>query len=156
MFEYDCLDFDNVDDVFDFAIEKEKEAYDFYRKWAKKIEKPALREVFEEFAEQEAGHIKLFHDLKSGHTKEKPDRKVVDLHLADYLVEVIPSPDMDYREAVRVAIQREKAAVQLYSEFAKATGSPKIAATLEIILQEELKHKNRLETLFDDAFNREN
>ncbi len=156
MFEYDCLDFDNVDDVFDFAIEKEKEAYDFYRKWAKKMDKPAMKEVFEEFAEQEAGHIKLFHDLKSGHTKEKPEKKAVDLHLTDYLVEVIPSENMDYREAVRVAIQREQAAIQLYSEFARATNSPKIAATLEILVQEELRHKNRLETIFDDAFYPEN
>ncbi|MBU8922586.1 MAG: ferritin family protein [Bacteroidales bacterium] len=150
------LDFNNVDEVFDYAIEKEKEARDFYLEWAGKIEKPAIQKVFTEFAAQEEGHMKLFTSMKEGHAETRPETKAVDLHLTDYLIEAEPTENMGYREALRVAIQREQAAMDLYSAFAKATKSPEIASTMETLVAEETKHKNRLESIYDDDFYPEN
>ena len=117
------LDFNNVDEVFDYAIGKEIEARDFYLEWAGKIEKPAIQKVFTEFAEQEEGHIKLFTSMKEGHAETRPEIKAVDLHLTDYLIAAEPTGNMGYREALKVAIQREQEAMDLYSAFAKATKS---------------------------------
>ena len=150
------LDFSNVDEVFDYAIGKEKEAHDFYMEWAGRLEKPAMREVFEELAAQEEGHMRLFTSMKKGHVESRPEVKAVDLHLTDYIVEAAPSKDMGYREAIRVAIQREQAAIELYTEFGKATSSQEISKTLDTLVAEETKHKNRLEKIYDDEFYPEN
>ena len=150
------LDFNNVDEVLDYAIEKEKEARDFYLAWAEKIDKPAIRKVFTEFATQEEEHMNLFTSMKEGHAEKRPEAKAIDLHLADYLIEAEPAEDMGYREALRIAIQREQAAMDLYGAFAKATKSPEIASTMETLVAEETKHKNRLESIYDDDFYPEN
>ena len=45
-----------IDEVLDFAIESEEGAVQFYTRLAERAEKPWMREVFEGFAREEAGH----------------------------------------------------------------------------------------------------
>ena len=47
---------DWINDVLKFAIEKEIEAQQFYLELAKRMDNPAMREVFEGYAKEEAGH----------------------------------------------------------------------------------------------------
>ncbi len=156
MNEKNSLNFGNLDEIFDFAIEKEKEAWEFYTEWADKADKKAMKEAFEEFALEEKKHVKLFEDLKAGHSVDVPEKKEIDFKVTNYFIEVTPYENMSYEDALRLAIQREKAAIELYTEFASHSPSPEITSVLELLINEETKHKVILETLYEEHYLPEN
>ena len=70
---------------------------------------------------------------------------------SDYMVDVTYEKGMHYTEILRLAMKREEAALQLYNELAvKAADKPEFIQVFKILSQEEAKHKNILETIYDD------
>jgi rubrerythrin len=76
--------------------------------------------------------------------------KVMDLKIADYVMDVEPSSDLDYQDALILAMKEEKAAFRLYSDLAAATDDEALRVTLLALAQEEAKHKLRFEIEYDD------
>jgi rubrerythrin len=142
--------FDSVDDILDFAIGKEEEAAQLYTSLARQTEKSWMRQVFEEFAGEERGHKAKLLAVKQDKLLLPAAEKVMDLKLADYLMDVEPSPDLDYQEALVLAMKEEKAAFKLYSDLAGATDDDTLRATLLALAQEEAKHKLRFEIEYDE------
>jgi len=138
--------FKSVNEVLAYAIEKEEEAHQFYLEWAGKLSNPGLAEVFRTFAAEELKHKEKLERVKSGSTFKPAARPVTDLKIVDYLVDLTPTPEMDYQEALILAMKREKAAFKLYSDMAAMAGDDDLRATFTALAQEEAKHKLRLET----------
>ena len=149
------LEFESVDAAIEFAIGKEQEAYDFYIEWSKKLEHDAIQQVFREFAVEELRHRDMLTDVKEGKRELKTDKKVHDLKITDYFTEVKPSEDLSYQDALQLAIQRERGSIELYGYLADASGEPELEKLFSSLVQEETKHKMRLETIYDDNFLKE-
>ncbi len=143
-------EFKSLEEILDFAIEKEREAAEFYRYWADKVSDKTLKQVFLRFAEEEEKHERKIREAKEGKAILKPRGEVKDLGISDLLTEIKPREDMDYQEALRVAMQREKAAFKLYTELAEMTEDENARALFLILAQEEANHKLRLETIYDE------
>lgn len=143
-------EFSSVDDILDFAINKEEEAFQFYTNLADQAERPNMRQVFEELSNEELGHKEKLLAIKEGKLLMTAEQKVMDLKLADYLVDVEPSPKLDYQEAFILAMKREKASFKLYTDLAETTDNDDLRKTLLIFAQEEAKHKLRLEIEYDE------
>ena len=75
---------------------------------------------------------------------------IQDMKLADYMVEVEPSPEMDYQAALVIAMKQEKAAFRLYSDLAAKSADPGLKELLLELAQEEAKHKLRFEVEYDE------
>ncbi|MGQ9572264.1 MAG: ferritin family protein [Dehalococcoidia bacterium] len=142
--------FASVDEILDFAIGKEEEAAQLYTSLARQTRKPWMRQVFEEFASEEAGHKQKLLAIKEGKLLLPAAEKVMDLKIGDYLKDVEPSLDLDYQEALIFAMKEEKAAFKLYSDLAAATDDEALRATLLALAQEEAKHKLRFEIEYDE------
>ena len=149
-------DFNSVDEILEFAIEKEQEAVDFYTQWAGKVENRAVGEVFEEFVETEKAHKALLLDIKSGKKINASPKEIPDLSISDYLVESNPTEDMDYQTALMIAMQRETAASKLYSNLATKVTDESVKDLLQSLAREEARHKLKLETIYDDEILTEN
>ncbi len=148
--------FKSVDEVLDFAIEKEEEARQFYLEWAGKLENKSLREQFVQFAGEENKHKEKLQRVKSGSTFKPAAKQVTDLKIVDYLVDIVPTPEMDYQEALIVAMRREKASFKLYSDLAAMAQDEGLRETFLALAQEEAKHKLRLETWYEKEIYTEN
>jgi len=142
--------FGSVDEILDFAIGKEEEAVQLYTRLAGQTRKSWMRQVFEEFANEERGHKEKLLAIKQGKLLLPAAEKVMDLKIGDYLMDVEPSPDLDYQDALVLAMKEEKAAFKLYSELAAATDDDALRATLLALAQEEAKHKLRFEIEYDE------
>jgi rubrerythrin len=142
--------FGSVDEILDFAIGKEEEAAQLYTSLAGRSKKSWMRQVFEEFANEELGHKAKLLAIKEGKLLMPAAEKVMDLKIADYLIDVEASPDLDYQEALVLAMKEEKAAFRLYSDLAAATDDETLRATLLALAQEEAKHKLRFEIEYDE------
>ncbi len=146
----------SFDEILDFAIKNEEEAAQFYTDLAAKAELAPMRGVFEDFAREERGHkAKLLGVKKSGNAQPATG-SVLDLKIGDYLVESKPSADMDYQQALILAMKQEKAAFKLYSDLAAATDDSDLRNLLLSLAQEEAKHKLRFEVEYDDYILTEN
>ena len=143
---------DSANDVLDFAIAQEIGANKFYLDLAKKSAIPAMQEVFESFAREEAGHRAKLEALKrkGGLAEHTEPEEVQELGIADYVVDVEPTADMDYKDALILAMKKEKAAYRLYLDLASVAQSEELTDMFMWLAQEEAKHKLRFEIEYDD------
>ncbi|NIM57751.1 MAG: rubrerythrin [Candidatus Aminicenantes bacterium] len=144
--------FGSVNELLDFAIEKEEEANRFYMDLAGKMDRPSMQQVFKDFAGEELKHKEKLLGVKEGKLLVSAESKVVDLKIGDYLVVVPPSPDMDYQEALILAMKKEKASFKLYTDLAATTEDGNLESLMLGLAQEEAKHKLRLEIEYDENF----
>jgi rubrerythrin len=142
--------FGSIDEILDFAIEREIEANKFYKDLAAQIENPAMRDVFEGFAREELGHKAKLEAIKKGEVAIG-EEEVSDLGIADYVVDVEPRPDMNYADALMLAMRKEKASYRLYLDLAAIAEAEELTETFLSLAQEEAKHKLRFEIEYDDA-----
>jgi rubrerythrin len=142
----------SIDEVLDFAIGNEEDAMSLYNDLAAKMDNPAMRTVFEEFAEEEAGHKAKLLKIKAAGTFEPSSKKVLDLKVGDYLVAVTPKGDMSYQDALILAMKKEKAAFKLYMNLYESVDDAGLKETMLALAQEEAKHKLRFEMEYDDKF----
>jgi rubrerythrin len=146
----------NLEEILDFAIAGEQEAHDFYMDLAKKVERPGMEGLFTQFAREELGHKARLESIKKGARSFAPSKKVTDLKIGDYLVDVDPSATLTYQNALILAMKREKAAFQLYTDLAAQADDAEVKQIFESLAQEEAKHKLRFEIEYDDMILTEN
>lgn len=143
-----------IEDALDFAIKREEESIRLYAELAEMARRPEIRTVLLGFSREEEGHkaklLRMKDLVRGGATPKPPPINVQDLHLADYLVDEQPSPDMDYQAILIVAMKKEKAAFRLYTDMAEMTEDPGLRDTFLALAQEEAKHKLRFEVEYDD------
>jgi rubrerythrin len=148
--------FESVEELLDFAIGEEEAAANFYKHLAGKMERPWMRDVFEQFSKEEEGHRAKLLKVKSGELPSLPKEKVLDLKIGDYLVDAELNADMDYQQALILAMKKEKAAFRMYSDLASVAESAGVRDVLLSLSQEEAKHKLRFEVEYDDIILKEN
>ncbi len=146
----------SFDDILDFAIKSEEDAAAFYRSLAGKSKNADMTEALEEFAKEEDGHKALLMGIQSSGVAVPADEQIADLKIADYLVEINPNEDLDYRKVLVLAMKREKAAFRLYSDLADMADHDDIRRTFQALAQEEAKHKLRFEIEYDENVLTEN
>ena len=150
------LNFKNVEEILEYAITSEQNAFTFYSHWADKVKKDHLKKVFAELAQEEMGHEKFLKKVKEEKIVEIKNENIQDLKISDYLVSTRASEDMDYQDALILAMHREKTAYKLYSNLAQMTEDNNAKSTFMMLAQQEAKHKLRLELIYDDEILIEN
>jgi len=149
-------DLTTFDTILDFAIEEEQKAVDFYSELAGQASSDDMRLVFEEFAQEEVRHKTKLMEVKETGITNMPPENVADLKIADYTVNVKPTPGMSYQEALVVAMNKEKAAFRLYTSLSQRADDPVLKELFAALAQEESKHKLRFEVEYDEYVLREN
>jgi rubrerythrin len=146
------MKFGSVDEILTFAIDREKEAVEFYASLAKEATHASLKEIFENFSKEEEKHVTLLSDISGN--KEKIDayefKAVTDLKISDYMVEKEYEEGMPMPEILKLAMKREEVAVKLYTDLAAQTDNTDAKKVFLILVQEEAKHKLGLESMYDD------
>ncbi len=141
---------DTLGKLFEFAVAKEQEAAAFYEFLASAAGKENIRAVFLELALTEKGHKKIFEDIIKGGSHNPSTRTAdLDLHISEYLVEIPFNPDMNYQDALIVGMKREEQSNRFYLDLSKAVSDRKLSQVLSAMAEEELRHKIRLESLYD-------
>ncbi|NOZ85974.1 MAG: ferritin family protein [Deltaproteobacteria bacterium] len=148
--------FGSVDEVLNFAIEREQEAVDFYSDLAGKVDQEWMKKIFQNFAAEEKGHKAKLEGIKEGKKLFPAEKKIQDLKIGDYLVEESPTPDMSYQDALILAMKKEKKAFRLYMDLSEQVDDPDLQSTFLALAQEEAKHKLRFEVEYDDHVLKEN
>jgi len=146
------MNFKSVDEILEFAIDREKEAVKFYASFAQEAPSEALKQTFIDFSKEEEKHVALLSDISGN--KAKIDsyefKRIPDLKISDYMLEIEYKKGMPMPEVLKLAMKREEKSVQLYQDLGKQTDNAEAKKLFEILVQEESKHKLGLESMYDD------
>ena len=147
-------------DILRTAIQREIDAHNLYSSAADKVETPHAKGILQELATQELGHRRRLEALLEGNAlrvvSRSAQKKVEDLKLTDYLIEVPLGADPDFQDILIVAGKREKASHDLYAALAIVSDDDETTQLFDFLATEELTHKRRVETLYEDIVYKEN
>ena len=149
------MHFENIEEIIDFAIAKEREAAEFYQKISNDEEDfSGSKKMFAEFAAEEQKHEKILQEFKTkGITKSLEEYQlkwITDIKRSDYLVDLDYEQGMPYNEILLLAMKREEKALKLYNDFLAQADTDEGKKLFKVLCQEEAKHKLALETIYDD------
>jgi len=144
------MELSNFQEVLTFAIRKEADAATLYETYANKVSNPGIKKMFEELNKEELGHKKILEGVTEQKVDEYKLTAVPDLKISEYSQEQEFRPEMNFQEALLLAIKREENSLNLYNNLIKSTDSPQLQKLFQTLAQEEAKHKLRLETEYDE------
>ncbi len=146
--------FESVNDILEFAIAEEMAAWSFYNQMAKKAKNPEIKKTFEQFALEEKAHRQKLEEIKEFAEAFSPE-VVTDMRIAECLIPVEPTPNMDYQAAITYAMKKEATAMKLYTLLAAMAIEPKLKDVFEALANEEAKHKLRFEKEYEEEILKE-
>jgi rubrerythrin len=139
-----------MDDVINFAIDREEKAKEFYQQCAGRAKNPGIKTFFQEMADEEQRHKDLLVGLNPFKLDEVKLDQVEDLKISDFLVDVKFSDDITYQEALTMAMKKEEKAHAFYAAWKTKCMHEKTAKVFELLATEEMKHKRKIENIYDD------
>ena len=148
------MPFNSLEEIFDFAIQREKEAVQFYEETAEEASMSGVKKMLGEMAEEERKHERMLKELKSKGVVSGVDRYkfkwIPDIKRSNYKVDIEYKKGMAYDEILLVAMKKEEKALALYNDLYKQAEGEEAKKLFKIMCQEEAKHKLKFETMYDD------
>ena len=137
------------------AIHFEEDSCQFYTKAMPMVKRPHIKDVLQELANQEVKHKQRLQSLLEGNTEAiialPSQAKIEDLKLAEYLVAKPLDEQASFQDVLIVAMQREKSSHDFYATMAGIAEGAEAKQLFEFLAQEELTHKNKVESLYDEV-----
>jgi len=146
------MNFESLVEILKYAIEKEKEAAEFYLEISRQEPFAGAKETFEQFAAEERKHQVLLEEFEANKEKlaEFELKWIPDMKRSNYMVDMQYEKGMHYTDILRLAMKREEKALKLYNELQTKTQDEAYLKLFKILAQQEAKHKRALETMYDD------
>ena len=82
-------EFENINDILDFAINEEQKAVDLYTQLAANADSADVKAVFTDFAKEEITHKAKLMSIKENGLFTMSPEAVIDLKIADYKMSLI-------------------------------------------------------------------
>lgn len=145
---------DELADLLETAIYKEIVSQAFYTAGMSKTQDSGARALMKELAREELKHTELLKNLKEREWKKQDwhQEKIADLMISDYLTGESTLEGAGLQDTLVFAMKREQQAVEFYSKMTALIRDESATLLCERLVHEELKHKLRLETFYDDFF----
>jgi len=139
----------DIEQIFATAIEREIEAYEFYRKVSERTDNDTVKTIFHQLARDEQGHRDLLEEFKHNPTRMmKIQAPAADYKVAEATEMPKLSIEMKPADAIALAMKKEQQAVQFYRGLAANASDAGTQAIFENLANMELGHKHRLENVF--------
>ena len=143
-------------EILEFAISREVEAYHFFQVLAGRVENPQIRKVFEELAQEELEHkaklelevIKTGRTISEELTPPRPE--------SEYFISDGPSTlDADYKDMLLLGMEKEEASFRIYVNMIANVHDEELRELLLALAEEEIRHKLRFENEYNSLFKKD-
>jgi rubrerythrin len=156
----DQVDTKTIDKLLERAIRFEEQAYTFYMGAVDMVKQPHIKDVLRDMAGEEVKHKNKLQVLLDGDTETliavQKRGQIQDLKLAEYLVAPPLGENATFQDVLVVAMHREKSSHEFYATMATIAGDDTSKELFEFLAREELMHKNKIETLYDEVVYQDN
>jgi rubrerythrin len=137
------MQFQSIPEILRFAIGKEKASRQFYIDVAARVKNPITQSVFEAIGLEEQKHIESLELelMKLGVTvTAEADPDEYEKQWLKSLEMDQTAENMDFREAMLIAIQKEKASYQFYMQMLGLIQQPEYRDIFRQLAEEEMRH----------------
>ena len=143
---------DELTELLDAAIYKEIASQAFYIAGQNKTDDLAARALMKELAGEELKHARWLEALKEKglQYQDWQSEKISDLLISEYLIGGDTLEGAGVQDTLLFAMKREQQAVEFYSRMKSLLADETAKQLCQRLMREELKHKLKLETLYDD------
>lgn len=134
------FEFQTLRDVIRFAISLEKVSHNFYIQLADDVTDAGVRQYLLEIAKQEQIHedqLQSLLDSAEGDLEEAVDAG----EIKSYVDAMQVPDDLDYKKAVKIAYDKEKASQLLYTILSNTAGPDYIKRLLLLLAKQEKRHR---------------
>jgi len=148
---------DELTELLDTAMYREIVSQAIYEAGQKKTRNPAAIALMKELAEEEVKHAELIREFKEKQTDKHiyHSEMVPDLMISEYITGSDDLEGSGLQDTLAFAIKREQQAIEFYSKMTRVLRYDIAKRLCERLVHEELKHKLKLETFYDDLFYKE-
>ena len=145
---------DELTELLDSAIYREIASQAFYIAGQSRTEDPGAKVLMKELAEGELEHLELLKDFKEKGIKKQGwhQEQVPSLMISEYLTGGDVLEGAGLQDTLIFAIKHEQQAVEFYSKMMGIMRDKDAKQLCQKLVHEELKHKLKLEILYDDLF----
>ncbi|MFQ6121602.1 MAG: ferritin family protein [Dehalococcoidales bacterium] len=145
---------DELAELLDTAIYKEIASQAVYIAGQSKTEDPGAKALMKELAAEELGHSRRLKKLKERGLNKRDwhQEKVPNLMISEYLTGGDTLEGASLQDTLLFAMKREQQSIEFYSKMMGIMRDETAKYLCQSLVQEELKHKLRLEMLYDDLF----
>lgn len=144
-------EFETVEEILELAIAREEDAHVFLMALAARMINPEMRKVFEELAAEELEHKARLEleVIKTGRVVTDSKKKL-NFETNDYAEDIGSEIDMDYKDMLTMAMQKEESSFRLYVDMASRITNEDAYETFLALAEEEVRHKMRFEMEYDN------
>lgn len=138
-----------IEKLFSIAVDREMEAFEFYKAAAERVTDSAVKSIFQELAQEEYGHMELLEKFRHDPTLEmKISAPAANFKISEATQLPKLSIDSKPADAIALAMKKEQEAVEFYQSMAHAASDSGLKAMMTNLANMELTHKHRLENIF--------
>jgi rubrerythrin len=142
-----------LSDFIAIAIQREIEAYDFYRGLCEKVSDKTAQDALDSLAKEEKKHREFLESYQAGKLGADAMRlsQVVDYKIAEHLEKPDPQKNMESKDVYLVAAHRELNSYNFYTDLAALHPDGETKQVLLKMASEEKKHKEKVEYLYTNS-----
>ena len=149
---------DDVKNAIKTAIQMEKDGFAFYKKASAQTSSDMGRDVFESLANDEQLHLEVFQKLFQDRIEKTEWDNLVNSSKKYAEIDIFPkdlkqiegaNPDTNELDALEMAMNSEKEAIDYYGEIKEKTKEESIRQIINEIIEQEKNHYSILQEEFD-------
>lgn len=147
--------FSTFAEVISFAVMREEDACAFYSDLAAQTDDPFMRQIFIDFAEEEARHKQLLESLDAKNMSRLFGNilnRIDDMGIPENPAPAPLGTGMLVRDALILAMKREERSQNLYSLLAESTNDNDLSLLFVGLSREEAGHRLRIEKIYQKLF----
>jgi len=143
----------NVRELIERAINMEENSFNLYTSASRRVKDPGARTGLLEMAAEEKKHKEKLQKMLAGDLAWAVSvgrrAKVKDLQIGEALEAKPLTETSDLQEVLAFAIKREQQSGAFYAQMAALTDSGPARDTFEMLAKEEVRHKEYVESIFE-------
>lgn len=143
------MELSSFQEIIDFAIKREEEAYEAYGKMMQVAKTPGLQKLLSELQADEKEHKRLLQNITNKEIESLEIKDVEDMKISDSLVGGKPSEGMNFQDLLILAAKKEQKAIDLYTSLGAKVKTEGLKKLFDFLVQQEKSHKLRLEEEYE-------
>lgn len=149
---------EDVKNAIKTAIQMEKDGYAFYKKASAQTSSDMGREIFDSLANDEQLHLEVFQKLFEDRINKSEWNNLVNSSKKYAEIDIFPkdlqqiegaNPDTNELDAIKIAMDSEKDAIEYYGKIKEKTKEDDIKRIINEIIEQEKNHYSILQEEFE-------
>ena len=137
----------SIAEVLETAIARETRAAQFYAEVAERTGNPTMRILFERLAEEELRHkARLELEMMKEGVVARTVGIMADVGEPEYAAELEIGPNIEYRQALEIAVRKERSSFRFYTQLAGILLDDEVHDVILELAEEEARHLVQFET----------